>query len=119
MHSSITLESDLTSETKTEDAHLLAESAKTVFEEDCLSLNEGMHSSPAKADEWKKPSKRISNGDVLKMQYECLRTQKETLNLKIQKKKLQIHLLEQQVNAKQTFATAFNANFVVANADSF
>ena len=102
-----------------EDAHLPGESAKTVFEEDCLSLNEDVHSSPAKADEQKKPSKRISNGDVLKMQYECLCTQKETLNLKKQKLKLQVHLLEQQVNANQTFTTALNANFVVANADSF
>ena len=101
-----------------EDAHLPAESAKTVFEEDCLSLNEDMHSSPAKADEQRKPSKRISNGDVLKMQYECLCTQKEMLNLKKQKLKMQIHLLEQQVNANQTFATALNANFVVPNTNS-
>ena len=101
------------------DAYLPAESAKTVFEEDCLRLNEYMHSSPVKADERKKPSKRISNDDVLKMQYECLCTQKETLNLKRQKLKMQIHLLEQQANANQTFATALNANFVVANTDSF
>ena len=32
---------------------------------------------------------------------------------KKQKLKLQIHLLEQQVNASKTFATALNANFVV------
>ena len=102
-----------------EDAHLPAESAKTVFEEDCLSLNKDMHSSPAKADEQKKPSKRISNDDVIKMQYECLCTQKETLNLKKQKLKLQVHLLEQQANANQTFTTALNAYFEVANADSF
>ena len=65
-----------------EDAHLPAESAKTVFEEDRLSLNEDMYSSPAKAGERKKPSKMMSNDDVLKMQYECLCTQKETLNHK-------------------------------------
>ena len=100
-----------------EDAHLPAESAKTVFEEDCLRLSEYMYSSPA--DERKKPSKRISNDDVLKMQYECLCSQKETLNLKKQKLKMQIHLLEQQANVNQTFATALNANFVVANTDSF
>ena len=40
-------------------------------------------------------------------------------SLKKQKLKLQIHLLEQQVNANQSFATALNANFVVANTDSF
>ena len=32
---------------------------------------------------------------------------------KKQKLKLQIYLLEQQVNASKTFATALNANFVV------
>ena len=43
-------------------------------------------------------------------------------NFELKKKKklkLQIHLLEQQVNANQTFAIALNANFVVANTDSF
>ena len=39
--------------------------------------------------------------------------------LKKQKLKLQIHLLEQQVKANKTFATSFNANFVVADTDSF
>ncbi|PFX18926.1 Lactadherin [Stylophora pistillata] len=42
------------------------ESAKIGTEEDCLSISEDGHSSPAKADERKKPAKRISNDDVLK-----------------------------------------------------
>lgn len=100
-----------------EDAHLPSESAKIGTEEDCLSISEDLHSSPAKADERKKPA-RISNDDVLKKQYECLCTQKETLILKKQKLKLQINLLEQQVNANKTFGTALNANFVVADIDS-
>ncbi|PFX22052.1 hypothetical protein AWC38_SpisGene13439 [Stylophora pistillata] len=67
-----------------EDAHLPSESAKIGTEEDCLSIIEDVHSLPAKADERKKPAKRISNDDVLKKQYECLCTQKETLILKKQ-----------------------------------
>ena len=74
-----------------EDARLPAESAKIVIEE--LSISEDVHSSPAKADEQMKPLKRINDDDVLKMQYECLCTQKETLILKKQKLKLHIHLL--------------------------
>lgn len=100
-----------------EDAHLPSESAKIEIEEDCLSITEDVHSSLAKADEWKKPAKRISNDDVLKKQYECQCAQKETLILKKQKLKLQINLLEKQVNANKTFETALNANFVDADTD--
>ena len=39
-----------------------------------LNISENVHSSPAKADEQMKPLKRISDDDVLKMQYECLCT---------------------------------------------
>lgn len=58
------------------------------------------------------PKKRVSNDDVLRMQYECLSCQKENLLLKKQKLQLQIQLLEQQVNA--SYASALNADFVAA-----
>lgn len=42
-----------------EDACLPEESVNIVIEGDCLSINEDVYSSPAKADGWKKPEKRI------------------------------------------------------------
>lgn len=44
---------------------------------------------------------------------------KGNLILKQKNSKLQIHLLEQKVNAINTFTTAFNANVVVADNDTF
>lgn len=44
---------------------------------------------------------------------------KGNLILKQKNSKLQIHLLEQKVNAINTFTTALNANVVVADNDTF
>ena len=67
----------------------------------------------SQADERKKPAKRIINDDVL--MNACVLRRKLWF-LKKQKLKLQIHLLEQQVKANKTFATALN--FFVADTDS-
>ena len=93
-----------------EDACLPAECA-TNFDDS----SEGVGSSSAKPAEVKfapKKPKRVSSDDVLKMQYECLSCQKETLLLKKQKLQLEIQLLEQQVNA--SLAGELNVDFLVA-----
>ena len=94
-----------------EDACLPAECA-TNFDDS----SEGVGSSSAKPADVKfapkKPPKRVSSDDVLKMQYECLFCQKENLLLKKQKLQLEIQLLEQQVNA--SLASALNVDFLVA-----
>ena len=93
-----------------EDACLPAECA-TNFDDS----SEGVGSSSAKPAEVKfapKKPKRVSGDDVLKMQYECLSCEKETLLLKKQKLQLEIQLLEQQVNA--SLAGALNVDFLVA-----
>ncbi len=60
------------------------------------------------------PKKKVSNDDVLRLQYECLSSKKENLILKKQKLQLQIQLLEQQVNSSLSYASALNADFVAA-----
>ena len=50
------------------------------------------------ADKASKPKKRrVTNEDVLQMQYDCLNLQRENLLLKEKKLTLQVQLLEQQV----------------------
>ena len=92
-----------------EDACLPTECAAVTVVDDTCSINEGFCSaaSPRPAEATvanKKPLKRVSSGDVLQLQYECLSCQKGNLLLKKRKLELQIQLLEQQVNASLTRA---------------